>query len=79
MTNSSSLYPQITQIRVSICVNLWIKIDFVKQLQTMLGLTVDGTFGPETEATVRAFQRDHGLVPDGIVGPKTWAQLDTVK
>jgi peptidoglycan hydrolase-like protein with peptidoglycan-binding domain len=55
------------------------KNDFVKQVQAKLGLDTDGKFGPETEATVRAFQRDHGLVPDGIVGPKTWAQLDTVK
>lgn len=52
--------------------------DFVKQVQTKLGLTIDGIFGPETEATVRAFQRNHNLVPDGIVGPKTWAELDKV-
>jgi peptidoglycan hydrolase-like protein with peptidoglycan-binding domain len=50
--------------------------EFVKQLQAKLKLTIDGIFGPETEATVRVFQRDHDLVPDGIVGPKTWRELD---
>jgi peptidoglycan hydrolase-like protein with peptidoglycan-binding domain len=52
------------------------KGDFVMQLQTKLGLAADGTFGPNTEAAVRAFQRGHGIVPDGIVGPKTWKALD---
>ena len=32
----------------------------------------DGTFGPATEATVRAFQRQQGLAEDGIVGRDTW-------
>jgi hypothetical protein len=49
--------------------------DLVKQVQEKLGVTVDGNFGPKTEAAVRAFQRDHGLVPDGIVGSTTWAAL----
>lgn len=35
----------------------------------------DGSFGAETEAAVKAFQRDSGLTADGIVGPKTWAAL----
>jgi peptidoglycan hydrolase-like protein with peptidoglycan-binding domain len=50
--------------------------DFVRQVQTKLGIAVDGVFGPRTEAAVRDFQRSHNLVPDGIVGPKTWAALD---
>lgn len=37
--------------------------------------TIDGIFGPRTEAAVRAFQRANGLTVDGIVGPRTWAAL----
>ncbi|VWX54612.1 N-acetylmuramoyl-L-alanine amidase [Novosphingobium sp. 9U] len=51
--------------------------DLVRTLQAALGVTpTTGNFGPVTEATLRRFQRQHGLVPDGIAGPKTWAQID---
>ena len=50
--------------------------DLIKTVQTRLGLTPDGFFGPETEAALRQFQKAHELVPDGIVGPKTWVALD---
>jgi peptidoglycan hydrolase-like protein with peptidoglycan-binding domain len=48
----------------------------VKQLQAKLGLPEDGTFGPNTEAKVRAFQQAQGLAADGVVGAKSWAALD---
>jgi peptidoglycan hydrolase-like protein with peptidoglycan-binding domain len=33
------------------------KGDDVKKLQTKLGLTADGSFGPKTEAAVKVWQR----------------------
>ena len=37
----------------------------------------DGDFGAETEAAVKAFQRDWGLKEDGVCGPATWERLLT--
>jgi hypothetical protein len=56
----------------------------VVRLQTWLNdlgymLTVDHDFGLATEATVKVFQRDHGLEIDGIVGKKTWAALEAAR
>jgi len=53
--------------------------DVVKQLQNAIGVAPDGTFGPKTEAAVKAFQREHKLGADGVVGPATWAALDAVE
>ena len=47
----------------------------VKILQSLLGIGVDGDFGPKTDAAVRAFQTEQQLGVDGIAGPMTWAKL----
>ena len=53
--------------------------DDVRTVQRLLGLPVDGIFGPETDAAVRGFQRANGLQADGLVGPQTWAALDDLE
>ena len=57
--------------------------DGVKEMQghlSRVGYKVeeDGRFGPQTEQTVKRFQRKYGLNPDGIVGPKTKRTLKGV-
>lgn len=52
----------------------------VKKMQRQLSnkgytLTIDGDFGPATEAKVKQFQRDKRLVSDGICGPQTYGAL----
>jgi peptidoglycan hydrolase-like protein with peptidoglycan-binding domain len=47
----------------------------IARLQHALHLTVDGEFGPRTEAAVRRLQARHGLTVDGVVGPDTWALI----
>lgn len=47
----------------------------VKLLQEFLGLSVDGDFGPKTQASVKKWQSEHGLTVDGVVGPATWDRM----
>lgn len=52
----------------------------VKVWQAILGVEVDGKFGPKTEEATKAFQKKHKLEGDGIVGPLTWkAGLESVQ
>ena len=54
------------------------EVVFLQNILNTLGYdcgTADGNFGRQTEAAVKAFQKDNGLTVDGIVGPKTAAKL----
>jgi peptidoglycan hydrolase-like protein with peptidoglycan-binding domain len=48
----------------------------VKLLQHALGIAVDGKFGPQTAAAVRAFQARHHLPVNGVVDPETSAAIN---
>lgn len=48
----------------------------VSCLQTKVGATADGSFGPMTKASVMAYQSNHGLSADGVVGPMSRAVLN---
>ena len=52
----------------------------IRTLQFLLrahghNLTVDGMFGPATEAAVKAFQTSKGMAADGIMSAQTWLTL----
>lgn len=44
-------------------------------VQTRLGISADGEFGPNTDTAVKNFQRSAGITADGVVGPTTWAKM----
>ena len=52
----------------------------IRTLQFLLrahghNLTVDGMFGPATEAAIKAFQTNKGMTADGIMSAQTWSTL----
>ena len=57
-------------------VKLYHKGEPVRRIQAAVGVKVDGFYGPDTVAKVKAYQRSHKLAADGIVGPDTWAKIN---
>lgn len=51
------------------------KGDSVKKVQTRLGITADGIFGPITKRHVTAFQEKKGLHKTGTVDETTWNRM----
>lgn len=56
------------------------KGEAVKELQTALNkagasLVVDGSFGPVTEAALKAYQTAQNIEADGVCGPITWGKI----
>ncbi len=55
-------------------IQFWLRI-IATNYPTISAPSVDGIFGPDTESSVRAFQRKFGLAVDGAVGPTTWEKM----
>lgn len=51
------------------------EVEAVKALQTLLGVAVDGKYGPETTSAVRTYQEKNNLTVDGDAGPNTIEKL----
>lgn len=49
--------------------------EYVKLLQSKLGVAIDGDFGPETDLSLKAYQLAHHLTVDGVAGPQTWKSI----
>jgi len=49
---------------------------YVVTLQTLVGATADGSFGPLTQAKVMAWQANNGLTADGVFGPVSKAKAN---
>jgi hypothetical protein len=52
------------------------KGDKVKLIQTRVGATADGVFGPKTAAAVKAWQIKKGIKATGIVDGETWQRIN---
>lgn len=55
----------------------------VRRAQSILArngyeVPVDGTYGPSTEAAVKAMQDKHGLPASGVVDEGTWKAIDSM-
>jgi peptidoglycan hydrolase-like protein with peptidoglycan-binding domain len=61
---------------VGITLKLWSKGEAVSALQKAIGkLTVDGSYGPATEARVKEYQKSKGLTVTGVTDSKVWLAL----
>jgi len=47
----------------------------VRRLQTKLGVTADGKFGPGTETALKDWQKKNNLSADGVAGPDTFMAM----
>lgn len=52
--------------------------EWVKKVQTAIGVNADGAFGAQTEAALKTWQADHGLTADGVAGRGTYRAMGLI-
>jgi len=75
LTGSIPVAPATGTVNLTEVLHIGSRGETVRAVQSKLGITADGVFGPGTERVVREWQAANGLVADGIVGPKTLEKL----
>ena len=61
---------------VGVTLKLWSRGEAVSALQKAIGrLTVDGSYGPLTEARVKEYQKAKGMLVTGVTDAKVWNAL----
>lgn len=81
--DGNQVYPEIPKVEPIVALRKGDKGDKVTKLQNnliKLGYTelgeADGSFGTDTQKSVKEFQKNNGLEVDGIAGPKTQKAID---
>lgn len=74
-TTTDSSYVELPILRIGMRGPAIVRLQERLRVAGVFEGVVDGIFGTETEAAVKAFQRNYQLEPDGIVGPATWTVL----
>lgn len=73
------LFDNYPKARIDVSIKPILKVgskgDSVKELQKVLGVAVDGSFGPLTEKALKEFQSENHLYVDGICGVNTWDKV----
>ena len=54
---------------------LYTNKNLTRVVQRVVGATVDGLCGKDTDAAIKRYQKKHGLTVDGIVGYNTWKKM----
>ena len=73
-TTTTTVHPLTKYVGVTL--KLWSRGEAVSALQKYIGgLTVDGSYGPLTEARVKAYQKSKGMAVTGVTDAAVWKAL----
>lgn len=53
--------------------------NLTKIVQRIVGVTVDGKCGKDTDTAIRKYQKIHGLTVDDVLGLNTWKVILGIK
>lgn len=82
--NGNAVYPVKKTSTVTLTKEIKVQLPVIKKgssgaavssLQAVLGVGVDGSFGNDTETSLKAFQKNVAITADGACGTDTWTKV----